>query len=192
MTVTGESCNRMRLVLSCLSKSGLRILGLGLCVAMAACLAPGCARGKEVELQTFPTDTALRSSTPSIWPIDGGRCRISSPYGMRVHPVTGKRKLHSGIDLAASEGTPVLATADGAVISSECQRGYGNIVILRHGADFETAYAHLRKRLVLVGEKVLRGKCIGQVGRTGNATGPHLHYEVRVHGKTTDPKRYLP
>jgi murein DD-endopeptidase MepM/ murein hydrolase activator NlpD len=111
---------------------------------------------------------------------------------MRVHPLTGKRKLHHGIDLSVPEGTAVCATADGAVVSSEWQRDYGNIIIIRHGKGFETAYAHLKKRLVQEGEDVRRGKRIGRVGRTGNATGPHLHYEVRVNGKTTDPRPYLP
>jgi murein DD-endopeptidase MepM/ murein hydrolase activator NlpD len=183
----------MRLVSSISSKYGASALGLALCVTVALCVVPGCARGKKLDAQPFPKPGAAPpSSVPSIWPVDRGRCQVSSRYGLRVHPKTGAQKMHWGVDLRVAEGTPVWAAADGEVTFSGVQSGYGNLLVLRHGERLETAYGHLKKRLVQVGERVRRGKCIGQAGRTGNATGAHLHYEVRAGGKKVDPEPYLP
>ena len=100
--------------------------------------------------------------------------------------------MHQGIDIVVPRGTPVRATADGVVKFSGRQRDYGNIIVLDHGGGMETAYAHLDARLVTADEKVRQGQTIGKVGKTGNATGVHLHYEVRVNGCCVDPAAYLP
>jgi len=118
---------------------------------------------------------------------------ITSRYGYRVHPVTKRREsFHSGIDIAAREGTPVRASADGTVVTAEYLRnGYGRLVIIEHVKELTTYYGHLAEIGVEKRQKVLRGDVIGTVGRTGNATGPHLHFEVRRGGDACDPEAYL-
>ncbi len=118
---------------------------------------------------------------------------ITSRYGYRVHPVTKRREsFHGGIDIAAREGTPVKASADGTVVKAAYLRnGYGKLVIIEHEKELTTYYGHLSEIRVEKGQKVLRGDVIGTVGRTGNATGPHLHFEVRRGGDACDPEAYL-
>lgn len=128
-------------------------------------------------------------SVPSRNPLDSGR--LTSSYGMRVHPVLGRRKRHKGIDLAAPTGTPVYATADGAITRADRSRTYGLVIYIDHGADLETRYAHLSKLLVADGQDVRKGDLIGYVGSTGRSTGPHLHYEVRVDGVAVNPIPYM-
>ncbi len=99
---------------------------------------------------------------------------------------------HKGIDFAVPKGTAVRVTADGVVSLSGVQRGYGDIVVVDHGGGLSTAYGHLWKRLVETVEHVRQGQVIGRVGMSGNATGPHLHYEVRIQGKAVNPVPYLP
>ena len=128
-------------------------------------------------------------SVPSRNPLDSGR--LTSSYGMRVHPVLGRRKRHKGIDLAAPTGTPVYATADGAITRADRSRTYGLVIYIDHGAELETRYAHLSKLLVADGQDVRKGDLIGYVGSTGRSTGPHLHYEVRVDGVAVNPIPYM-
>lgn len=123
------------------------------------------------------------------WPINAP---MTSPYGYRVHPVYGTRRLHAGIDLGAPRGTPIAASNDGTVIFAGVQGGYGNTVILDHGAGITTLYAHLTSFGVAQGAVVSRGDIVGYVGRTGTATGNHLHFEVRVNGGPVNPVNYLP
>ena len=128
-------------------------------------------------------------SVPSRNPLNAGQ--LTSAYGMRVHPVLGRRKRHKGIDLAAPTGTPVYATADGAISRAERSRSYGLVIYIDHGAELETRYAHLSKLLVADGQDVQKGDLIGYVGSTGRSTGPHLHYEVRVEGVAVNPIPYM-
>lgn len=114
--------------------------------------------------------------------------RISSPFG----EVRSGGRRHKGIDLAVPQGTPVMATASGQATFSGWQGTYGNIIIIRHDKGMETAYAHLQKCLTRQGDCVQRGEKIGLAGATGNATGPHLHYEVRREGVPIDPRPLLP
>lgn len=118
------------------------------------------------------------------WPAAEGR--ITSQFGMRTHPIKGEYKLHSGIDIAAPQGTDVYAAADGTVIYSGVLGTAGLAIILDHG-DLETRYYHLSKAIVGKGETVNRGEVIGQIGSTGDSTGPHLHFETRVGGEPVDP-----
>ncbi len=128
-------------------------------------------------------------ATPRGNPVENGY--ISSTFGWRKHPKTGKRDFHSGLDIAAWPGTPVRATADGIVSFAGWSGGSGRLVVIEHGFGYTTAYAHNKKILVKVGQKVHRGEIISFVGSTGNSTGPHVHYEVWLDKKPVNPKSYL-
>ena len=121
----------------------------------------------------------------------GWESRVSSEFGYRICPYHG-RELHSGLDMAASSGTAIRAALAGTVTKSYFSSSYGNYTVIDHGNGMTTAYAHQSARLVKVGDVVTAGQVIGKVGSTGNSTGPHLHFEVRVDGKLQDPRLYLP
>ena len=117
---------------------------------------------------------------------------ITSPFGYRIHPIFGTTIYHSGIDIGVDEGTPVHAADSGVVIySGSGLTGYGNVVIIDHGNGLSTLYAHNSALLVSEGESVSKGQVVAYSGMTGYATGPHVHFEVRVNGSPTDPMGYL-
>lgn len=120
-------------------------------------------------------------------PVDA--VRITSPFGMRLHPILGYTLMHKGVDFGAAEGTPIMAAGDGVVEQAGPANGYGNFVLLRHNPTLETAYAHMSRFAAGIrpGAHVRQGQVIGYVGATGMATGPHLHYEVRVNGTQVNP-----
>ena len=126
-------------------------------------------------------------SLPEGMPVDGAR--LTSQFGYRNHPISGRYRIHSGVDLAASQGTPIVATSGGRVISSGWMGGYGIVVRLDHGKGMETRYAHMSRSIVAADQSVQRGQVIGYVGSTGRSTGPHLHYEIRQDGRAVDPLR---
>jgi murein DD-endopeptidase MepM/ murein hydrolase activator NlpD len=126
--------------------------------------------------------------TPSIWPV---YARIGSPFGVRFHPILKKYIGHEGVDLEAEYGTKVRATADGVVIFSGWEDGYGNMVKIQHDYGCETYYGHNSRLLVYQGESVKKGQIISISGNTGESTGPHLHYEVRINGKPVNPVPFL-
>jgi len=113
--------------------------------------------------------------------------RISSGFGLRVHPIDGYLRQHSGVDLAAPYGTPIVSTMNGAVQSTGVRGGYGILVEVRGGAGLSTRYAHMSRSIVSAGEFVRQGQVLGYVGSTGHSTGAHLHYEVRLDGRAVDP-----
>jgi len=117
--------------------------------------------------------------------------RISSPYGYRIHPIYKTKKFHSGVDLAAPGGSNILAADDGKVISAGWNGGYGNCVVVDHGNGISTLYGHASKLCVSKGQTVTKGSVIAKVGTTGASTGNHLHFEVLINGKTTDPMKYI-
>ena len=117
--------------------------------------------------------------------------RISSTYGYRIHPITGTKKMHTGIDYAAPFGTAILAAESGTVLTAGWNSGYGFCVTINHGGGYVTLYGHCSSLLVTAGQKVTRGQTIAKVGSTGNSTGNHLHFEVRINGSTVDPAGYL-
>ena len=123
------------------------------------------------------------------YPIPGAP--ITDTFGPRVHPIFGDTRMHTGIDFGAAEGTPIHAAADGVVVSAGPQGGYGNATIIDHGNSLATLYGHQSRMAVSAGQSVKRGQVIGYVGHTGYATGPHLHFEVRVDGTPVDPMGYL-
>lgn len=124
------------------------------------------------------------------WPVPG-YTRISSEYGMRVHPITGVYKLHTGTDIVAPIGADFIAANDGIVTKAEMTPAYGNMVIIDHGGGISTLYAHGSQILVQVGQTVKRGDPVLKVGSTGYSTGAHAHFEVRINGVTTNPIPYI-
>ncbi len=135
----------------------------------------------------FPNHQTI--SIPSRTPLDNSH--VSSGYGMRTHPVIGGRRRHNGIDLAAKSGTPIYATADGIVSRANRYGSYGNYIAIEHGGEIQTRYAHLSRIAVNANDMVKKGELIGYVGSTGRSTGPHLHYEVRISGKSVNPMPYM-
>ena len=130
-----------------------------------------------------------------MWPLPSGYNKLSSLYGNRKHPVTGKAGKHSGIDIPAPSGTSIYAAKSGVVITSEKGSGsywsYGNYVLIAHSDGTSTLYAHMSKRAVSKGDTVKQGQTIGYVGITGRTTGYHLHFEVRKNGNRVDPVNYF-
>ena len=124
------------------------------------------------------------------WPVTG-YTRITSEYKMRVHPITGVYKLHTGVDISAPMGANFIAANDGVVIRAEMNGAYGNMVVVDHGGGISTLYAHGSEILVQVGQTVKRGDAVLKVGSTGYSTGAHAHFEVRINGVTTNPLPYI-
>ena len=123
------------------------------------------------------------------WPIPGKT--PGSAYGPRMHPIAKEMRFHAGEDIAANSGTSILAADGGTVATATYSSSYGNYVMINHGGGRVTLYAHMSSMAVSVGQSVTKGQVIGYVGSTGLSTGPHLHFEVRVNGATTDPKQYF-
>ena len=136
-----------------------------------------------------PHAPAPSSIGEMVFPLEG---RISSRFGMRVDPIHGKHKHHSGLDVAAATGTPIKAVQAGTVTFSGNRGGYGKVVIIDHGNGLESRYAHCSALNVEKGQFVFAGTEIAEVGSTGRSTGPHLHLEIRQDGKAVDPLNYLP
>ncbi len=136
----------------------------------------------------FNGDWTELADAPSMWPLEG---RVASSFGEREDPINGEGAFHTGIDIDAPYGTPVRAAADGEVSGASMGVGYGREVVLDHGHDVRTVYGHLSAIAVVPGQRVTRGQVIGYVGESGRATGPHLHYEVRVHNVPVNPYKYL-
>jgi murein DD-endopeptidase MepM/ murein hydrolase activator NlpD len=123
-----------------------------------------------------------------VAPVQGRR---SSGFGSRIHPITGARAQHTGVDVAAPAGTPIRAAAAGVVSFAGSRGGYGNLVIVDHPRGLQTYYAHQRDLHISAGQDVAQGTLLGTVGSTGRSTGPHLHFEVRRDGVAVDPAPYL-
>lgn len=129
------------------------------------------------------------SVTPDIWPVSGV---VSSHFGFRVSPGGIGSTYHEGLDIASSYGNPVHATANGRITQAGWVNGYGYLVEIDHGNGIKTRYGHNSAILVSVGDQVVQGQTISLIGSTGNSTGPHCHYEVRVNGEAVDPTLFLP
>jgi murein DD-endopeptidase MepM/ murein hydrolase activator NlpD len=137
----------------------------------------------------FTGDWTQLADAPSMWPLEG---RVASSFGQRQDPINGEEgAFHPGMDIDAPFGTPVRAAGDGDVTGANFGAGYGRQVVINHGHDLITLYGHLSSIAVLPGQHVTRGEVIGYVGQTGRATGPHLHYEVRVHNVPVNPHKFL-
>lgn len=142
------------------------------------------------ELERQEAANSIVSTGTYIWPLPG--YSPGSAYGWRIHPIWGDRRFHAGEDIGAPSGTPILAADSGLVtVIPDNGNGYGNYIMINHGGGRVTLYAHMSGFAVSNGATVTQGQTIGYVGSTGNSTGPHLHFEVRVNGATTDPKSYF-
>ena len=142
-------------------------------------------------VELFKDQDEMLMSIPAIQPVANKDLkRTASGYGMRIDPIYKTAKFHAGMDFSANTGTPVYATGNGRIKKAGWQSGYGKVIVVDHGYGYETWYAHLNKYNVRVGQKVVRGEVIGEVGNTGKSTGPHLHYEVHLKGKVMNPVNY--
>jgi murein DD-endopeptidase MepM/ murein hydrolase activator NlpD len=142
-------------------------------------------------LHTLQGDGGIVVSGHGVLSIPIPGAPVTSGFGSRVHPIFGTVRMHTGIDFGAGTGTPIRAAADGTVVSAGTLGGYGNATIIDHGNGLATLYGHQSRLLVSQGQHVVRGQVIGLVGSTGFATGPHLHFEVRVSGTPVNPVSYL-
>ena len=127
--------------------------------------------------------------TPAGWPVESGW--VSSSFGSRMHPITGKKQFHSGVDIPGKEGTNVLAVADGVVLRSENSGNYGWLIEIDHGDGYLTLYAHNSVNLVAEGQTITKGQAIAEIGSTGSSTGAHVHFEVSKDGSRINPVKYL-
>jgi murein DD-endopeptidase MepM/ murein hydrolase activator NlpD len=139
------------------------------------------------ELSKYSYVGGLPGSKDLLWPTDGP---ATSGFGSRIHPIFKERRLHAGIDIPAPTGQAVFAVRDGTVLSASYRGGYGNAVVIDHGDGMSTVYAHLSAFCVRGGEQVSAGDDIGKIGSTGNSTGPHLHFEIRLAGRPTNPMEW--
>jgi murein DD-endopeptidase MepM/ murein hydrolase activator NlpD len=145
---------------------------------------------KLAAMESMLIDRTLQSQTiPTGSPTTDGW--VSSLFGMRADPISGKMEFHGGIDYAGKTGSPILAVASGIVTWSGVRYGYGNMVEINHGNGYQTRYAHNKKNLVVVGQKIDQGQVIALMGSSGRATGPHVHFEVVHNGKAVNPKKYI-
>ncbi|WP_108260635.1 DUF5930 domain-containing protein [Mangrovicoccus ximenensis] len=153
---------------------------------------PETARANNIltHMQTLNLYNMAIDALPMASPIEG-KYRMTSSFGYRRDPIRGTRRMHEGQDFAAAYGTPIHATADGVVIKAGWASGYGRLVTIQHEFGIETRYAHMSKIKVKVGQKVSKGEVVGAMGNSGRSTGTHLHYEVRVGGKPTNPMTYI-
>ena len=128
------------------------------------------------------------SASPNLWPVEG---QVTGSFGERIDPFNGEGAFHCGVDISASYGQAVIATADGVVMFADFMGGYGREVTIDHGHGISTRYGHLANFAVISGQQVHRGDIIGYVGLSGRSTGPHLHYEVRINDTPVNPHKYL-
>lgn len=139
-------------------------------------------------LKSLEDKRSILSATPSLRPVNGW---ISSNFGYRVSPFTGRKEFHKGLDIATKEGTPIIAPADGVVTYSANKWLMGNMITIDHGYGMITNYGHIKQLIKKKGNKVKRGDVIALVGNTGRSTGPHVHYEVRLNGVPVNPQKYI-
>ena len=142
-------------------------------------------------VQMYRGKDEMYKCIPAIQPVANKNLKqMASGYGNRIDPIYGTVRYHAGMDFSAAVGTDIYATGDGTVEDAGWESGYGNCVVIDHGYGYKTRYAHMSRIGVRRGEKVIRGQVIGAVGNTGKSTGPHLHYEVIVKGRTVNPVNY--
>ncbi|RJR36535.1 MAG: M23 family metallopeptidase [Desulfobacteraceae bacterium] len=146
-------------------------------------------KNEKIELSDLlETQKSILACTPSIWPARGW---VSSTFGNRISPFTNEKEFHSGMDISAKAESPIISAADGVVLETGTDYGYGKVIRISHGHGYKTTYAHVSRYLVKPGQRVKRGQQIATVGSTGRSTGPHLHYEISLNGLPVNPNRYI-
>ena len=146
---------------------------------------------KRLEKEMAAQIANVPSESGFLWPLPSSWNTLSSLFGSRIHPITGKPNNHTGIDIPASKNTNIYAAKSGVVTTSTYNSSYGNYVVVSHSDGTSTLYAHMNKRAVSKGQTVSQGQVIGYVGTTGSSTGNHLHFEIRVNGNRVDPVDYF-
>lgn len=136
-------------------------------------------------------NTRMMQHIPALQPVSLKQSHLTSPFGLRRHPIYKRKKMHTGLDFSAPRGTPIYAPGNGKVISTKYSSGYGREVLINHGYGYVTRYAHMHEIKVKIGQTVKRGQVIGSVGNTGLSTGAHLHYEIIKDGKKINPIAYF-
>ena len=170
-------------------ESELEAMEADLQQAAAAMDAEIARRERELQAQLAASGNTIVSESGFIWP--SYATVITSLFGSRIHPITGRPNNHTGVDIAASGGSDIWAAKSGVVLTSTYNNSYGNYVVISHANGESTLYAHMSRRLVSEGETVTQGQTIGLVGSTGSSTGNHLHFEIRVNGSRQDPMNYF-
>jgi murein DD-endopeptidase MepM/ murein hydrolase activator NlpD len=143
---------------------------------------------KQELYEYFDKQRSILACTPSIWPTKGW---LTSEFGYRISPFTQEKEFHRALDIATREGTPVIAPADGVVVATSTDYGYGNLLTVSHGYGLKTRYGHLSAFLVKQGDRIKRGQEIAKVGNTGRSTGAHLHYEILLNEVPVNPQQYI-
>ena len=142
--------------------------------------------------QMLESQNTLFTDIPSIWPVQNPNAHISMAFGPTIHPITGQWYIHKGLDFSTwRSGDPILATANGQVVTVGYNSSFGNYVIIKHKHGIYTRYAHMNTARVRKGQYVSQGEVIGTIGNTGVTTGPHLHYEVHIGSDVVDPAKYI-
>ena len=145
---------------------------------------------KQRAAESSSNPPVVYNASGMVWPVPSCHT-VTSEFKMRLHPVTGVYKLHTGMDIGCGTGTPVVAAQAGTVITATYNTAYGNYIVINHGNGVSTLYAHNSKLLVSVGQKVTQGQQISKSGNTGYSTGPHMHFEVLVNGNPQNPRNYV-
>ncbi len=193
---------KQRIMMMTKDKTPQRFSALYLLLIPVVCFMLFAFSGKPAILPTAINDVVVNDNdvivaeddhTPSLFPVEMTKAKLSSGYGERMHPATHKKQMHLGVDFVLPQGEDVMATADGEVVQSLKDDYRGIYVIVKHDEIYTTSYSHMKDATVKVGDQVKKGQVLGHVGSTGKlSAGPHLHYEVTQYGKNVDPKDYLP
>ncbi len=152
---------------------------------------PPAQKQEELTETTFVARPEDADAVPVLTPLPKSKAKITSPFGMRMHPTLGRPIKHNGVDFGSGKNTEVYAAANGKIVLAEFSKSYGNYIIIEHKDGTGSVYAHLEKITTTKGSKVRKGELIGYTGSTGRSSGAHLHYEVRVSGTPVDPAGYL-
>ncbi len=183
-----------RIVMITKKRTPVPFSGLYMILIPIICILSFAFSKKTLEVSINPDDIAgvAEISIPEIAPVDLNKTKITSGYGMRIHPILKVVRLHTGIDFESPEGEIVKSTDDGIILENTFDEYRGQFILIKHGDTFSTSYSHLQRAIVKVGDNIQKGQTIGYVGNTGLSKGVHLHYEILKDGKAVDPQDYLP
>ncbi|MFM9840306.1 MAG: peptidoglycan DD-metalloendopeptidase family protein [Cyclobacteriaceae bacterium] len=183
---------KKRITMLTIKKTSRQLSGLYLIIIpIIACLLFAFSSQPDYQLNPEAGDSTIQKELSFISPVKASQAKLSSEFGERMHPILRVKKFHTGIDLIAEEGVPVMSAEVGIVTDSNFDSLQGNFIVIQHGSVYSTYYSHLKMRSVQIGDKVQKQSTIGQVGNTGLSIGSHLHYEIRKNGQPINPKVYL-